>query len=392
MPMLTPYPIFDSDTHLLETPDAWTRHIESRFKDHTMRRLSGPDGKQIPLACERLVGGMPKKGGGGPGRLAAWLKQGLADDEEQVALGRKDPAYFEREPRLKMMDEQGVEACLMFPGGGLHTGEYLRDPDLLYASLASYNRWLEETWGFAHQERIFATPLVSLDDVDRAVALLDWAIERGARAIVMRPGPIDVRSPADPHFDPFWARMNEAGVVSAYHITFAGPDFHAIRSKQWGQPEFTGFYEQTAWQWVFCYGEQTIMETIAALILENLFGRFHGLRVVTSELGCEWGPPLAVRMDKMRGLARHGRWLGGELKERPSAVFKRHVRMHGYPQDDVASVVGQLGPDVVLASSDFPHSEGLAEPTQFGEKVAGLPSDQQRKVLRDNGFALMGLA
>jgi hypothetical protein len=47
---------------------------------------------------------------------------------------------------------------------------------------------------------------------------------------------------------------------------------------------------------------------------------------------------------------------------------------------------------VVLAGSDFPHAEGLAEPTEFGEQVKELPLDQQRLILRDNGLQMFGLS
>ena len=34
----------------------------------------------------------------------------------------------------------------------------------------------------------------------------------------MVPGPMGNRSPADPVFDPFWARVNEARIPVTYHI------------------------------------------------------------------------------------------------------------------------------------------------------------------------------
>ena len=79
------------------------------------------------------------------------------------------------------------------------------DVDLTMDLLWSFNRWLEEDWGFAHAGRLFVTPVISLADVDEAVRMLEWALERGARALMVRPSPVPTRmgwrSPADPMFD-----------------------------------------------------------------------------------------------------------------------------------------------------------------------------------------------
>ena len=90
----------------------------------------------------------------------------------------------------------------------------------------AFNRWLVEDWGTAYQNRIFAAPYISLADVDEAVAELEWALDQGARTVVIRAaaprstaGP---RSPSDEMFDPFWARVNEAGITVVVHAGDAG--------------------------------------------------------------------------------------------------------------------------------------------------------------------------
>ena len=90
--------------------------------------------------------------------------------------------------------------------------------------LRAFNRWLDEDWGFAYQDRIFGVPFLSLSDLDRAIVELEWVISRGARVITLRNGPVftpeGCRSPADPAFDPFWARVAEARLVVAPHAGF----------------------------------------------------------------------------------------------------------------------------------------------------------------------------
>jgi predicted TIM-barrel fold metal-dependent hydrolase len=170
------------------------------------------------------------------------------------------------------------------------------------------------------------------------------------------------------------------------------PGYKASRSALWGQDQNPSFYTQSAWQWMWAYGEQPAMETISALIYDNLFGRFPGVRVLSAEHGSEWVPNFLRKMDKMRGMGRNGPWIGGPLTERPSAVFKRHVRVVPYWEDDLEPVLAATGPDVIVGGSDFPHSEGLAFPTQLIEHLTFLSPDEQRHVLRDNARSLFGLA
>jgi predicted TIM-barrel fold metal-dependent hydrolase len=150
-------------------------------------------------------------------------------------------------------------------------------------------------------------------------------------------------------------------------------------------------FQFSAWQWQNTYGERPITDTLSALIFDNLFGRYPNIRVLVSEFGSEWIPHFIRHMDKSRGMGRNGPWLGGQLTERPSAVFKRHVRVVPYPEDDTVSLADKLGTtDCLVMGSDWPHAEGLREPADFYSKVEGLGEQNRRRFLRDNGLALLG--
>jgi predicted TIM-barrel fold metal-dependent hydrolase len=102
-------------------------------------------------------------------------------------------------------------------------------------------------------------------------------------------------------------------------------------------------------------------------------------------------PHFIGHMDKSRGMGRNGPWIGGKLTERPSAIFRRHVRVAPYPEDDIPKIARDL-PDVdcLVMGSDFPHAEGLAEPAGFAALLDGLTEQQQRQILRDNAVKLLG--
>ena len=98
-------------------------------------------------------------------------------------------------------------------------------------------------------------------------------------------------------------------------------------------------------------------------------------------------------MDKSRGMGRRGPWTGGKLTERPSAIFRRHVRVAPYPEDDVMKIIADLGQsDSIVMGSDYPHGEGFADPTDFADLIVGLDADEQRRVLRDNALVLVDRA
>ena len=298
------------------------------------------------------------------------------------------PEYLSREPRLKVMDAQGVEAILIFPSESSTVEGYIDDTDTLYANLHAYNRYYNDEWGFNYQDRIFAPPMISMRDLDRAVEEVEWALGLGARVFLMRPGPVDGRSPADEHFDPVWARINEAGATVAYHITETG--YNKSVSALWGEELDPPVHYQSAWQFSHTYGDRPIMETLSALVFGNLFGKFPRLRVASVEHGCEWVPYLVRRMDKMRAMARNGPWRGGPLTERPSAIFKRHVLVTPFVEDDVPKVADEVGVECLVLGSDFPHGEGTKAPLDFVDRLDGMSQEDVRTIMRDNGRRLLG--
>src|SRR5262245_24656790 len=387
--------VFDCDTHIYEERDAITRYLPEEYRDRAIRPVKNEDGNDIVMAGDRLATFTTEEGLGfdhacRPGSLRQMLKEmGSGNPEGRYQPEPMRPEYVAREPRLALLDEQGVDRCVLFPGSIALSGEhYVDDTDALYANLSSYNRWYDETWGFNYQDRLYATAVLSLRDVDRAVALTDEVLARGARVVLLPTGPAYGRSPGDPYFDPVWARLNEAGVVVALHI-MPFWYFDAI-SPAWGHDADPQSWRMSAWQWMNTYGERPVIETISALVFDNLFERFPRLHVLIAEHGASWVPHTLQHMDKSRGMGRNGPWIGGSLKDRPSAIFKEHVRVAPYPEDDIPRLVHELGGDdrVLVFGSDFPHAEGVVRPADFEQLLQPLPSDVQRRIMRENAAAI----
>ena len=122
-----------------------------------------------------------------------------------------------------VMDEQGVDTVWMFPT--LAVGVEGLNPEMVqmtYKLFHSFNRWLEEDWGWSYKDRIISAAAIPVLDPVEATRELDSVLERGARLIVLRPGPANGRSPADLSWDPFWSRVQEADVPVTYHVHGGG--------------------------------------------------------------------------------------------------------------------------------------------------------------------------
>jgi predicted TIM-barrel fold metal-dependent hydrolase len=385
--------LFDADNHYYETRDCFTRHIEPAMRERAVQVRPDADGRERILVgdepCLWIDGIFGFDRTARPGSLAAQLKAEFTDDyavdvEEDIL-----PAYRERDARLALMDRQGIEQTFLFPSLGVCVEPYMKaDVAQTYANLRAFNRWLDEDWGFAHRDRLFAAPMLSLLDRDEAVTELERVLQLGARVVCMKPGPVAGRSPADPWFDPVWSRLAEARCVVAFHSGNAG--YTGMQSPFWGEEPSPAAHRMSAFQWVTCFADRPIMDTLAALVLGNLFGRHPELHVLSVENGSLWVPYLVRSLDRMVGMARNGPWIGGRLSGRPSRHFRRNIWVSPFPEDDVTPLIEAIGVERVVFGSDFPHPEGLAEPQQYRERIAALDEGDQRRVLRDNARELLG--
>jgi predicted TIM-barrel fold metal-dependent hydrolase len=388
-------PVFDGDTHVQEGGlDFFKDYLpKALHQDWLPAEKIGPTGEFGLHLGDRILRNAEANPDGlvpPPGKLREWLKA-VAEGKSNVTGWTKPTDYMtDRNARLAKMDEFGVEAALVFPGMFIATfGELGENPES-NAVLSAYNRWLRDKWGYAYQERIYGVPVLSLFDMETSVREAEQLIKDGARAVCMPMGPAQGRSPADPMFDPIWSRLNEAEVAITFHVAEAQFMHPLIRA--WGeeplQARRTG---QTAWQWMFCYSELPIQMMLANIVYHNLFERFPKLRIASVENGADWLPQMLKKMDKMRGMARNGYWPCGQLKERPSAIFKRHCFVVAYPEDDVAGIVEKIGTsDCILMGSDYPHAEGVPEPRDFyTEALQGVNDSDVRAIMFDNARRLI---
>ena len=268
------------------------------------------------------------------------------------------------------------------------------DPDfheVLYPSIRSFNRWLAADWGWGGDGRIFATALMSLADLPHALEELERLIAEGVRLVLLTTGPVNGRSPADPYFDPFWARVQEAGLVVVFHIGATG--FNAMQAAPWGEPANPPSHRFTPFNTFVGMGERTIVDQIAALIFHNLPDRFPGLRFLIVEYGAGWLPHLLKTLEKIFRLGDHrSRWAFGKPSLTPGETFRRQFWIVPFFEDDIAAVARAAGVERVVHGSDYPHPEGLHSSADMLRELGSFGAAEQRRIMRANAAGLLGLA
>src|SRR4051794_14817896 len=296
----------DADNHYYESLDAFTRHLDKRFRDRGVKPVQ--DGKRVALLIagkvNRFVPNPTFDPIIVPGCLDPLFRGHIPEGVDPRTLMQVEPLrseYRERDQRLQVMDDQGLGGALLFPTLGCGVEEALRDDiPATMASLTAFNRWLEEDWGFDHEGRIIAAPMLSLADPDAAVTEVDSLIERGVRIVHVRPAPVPgpngtSRSLGDKLHDPVWARLAEASVPVAFHLGDSG--YQRRFAGAWGGKDEFGFGNSDAFAQVMV-SDRPIQDTIASLIIHGAFNRNTGLRVASIENGSDWMHVLAKHLKK----------------------------------------------------------------------------------------------
>jgi predicted TIM-barrel fold metal-dependent hydrolase len=385
------YTTFDADNHYYEATDAYTRHIDPAMAKRAMQWA------EIDGRTRLLVGGKVNKFIPNPtfdpvahaGSLIEYFRGRNPGAQDMRSLfGELEPIrpeYRDRDARLAVMDRQGLDGCFLFPTLGVGMEEALADdPPALVAAFGAFNRWLEDDWGYAYQERIFAAPMITLVDVEAAVAELTRVLEADARIVCIKGGPahspIGLISPADHRFDPFWGLVNESGVTVGIHSGDAGYGRYINDWEPYG--DFEAFRHSPLRSVIS--SDRPPFETMAAMVCQGLFDRFPNVRVATIESGADWVPPLLKKLGKVHGQ------MPTAFASDPVETFRQHVWVAPFYEDNLGVLKDVLGIDRLLFGSDWPHAEGLPEPRDFALDLRRhhFGEDDIRTIMVDNGRAL----
>ena len=375
---------FDADNHYYEGLDAFTRHVPKAMQARCVQ-WSEIDGRKYHVVGGRVsravtnatftpiakAGAMYEYFRGNPnGKNPLEMLQ----DREPIPDAYRDPAA-----RVKELDRQGLEACWLFPTLGVLYEEPLKhDIEALTTTFTAFNRWLDEDWGCNYNDRIFAAPYITLADPVWACAELEWALGQDARVVVMRPAaPTTIHGPrrvTDPMFDPFWARVNEAGITVIIHAGDSGYSSNGYAVDGFASSFSSGYGPNVR----AFHIERAAYDFLITLAFDKLFERFPNLRIASIENGSEFLPDLVRKLKSYEGR------MPGYFKQNPIELFREHVWINPFWEDDPNEIASIVGSDRVLFGSDWPHIEGMPDPLDYVPELNKFSDADRQLIMRDN--------
>jgi predicted TIM-barrel fold metal-dependent hydrolase len=390
------YQAIDFDNHYYETVDAFTRHLDKKFRRRGVQMYS--DGRHTQaIIGDRVNRFIPNPTFDPiivPGCLDLLFRGEIPEGVDPASLLQVEklemrPEYQNRDARAAVIEAQGIETAIMFPTFGCGVEEALKDDvDATMASLHAFNLWLDEDWGFDRDDhRVIAAPMISLADPQKAVEEIDFVLGRGARLVHVRPAPVPGvpknRSLGHRSHDPVWARLAEANVPVAFHLGDSG--YLKIAGMWGGKDTFEPFSAPPDPLDKILVDDRAIHDTMASLIAHGVFDRHPKLRVASIENGSEWVARLIKRLKKTAN--QQPRWFPND----PVDTLRNHVWVSPYYEEDLTVLAERIGVERILFGSDWPHGEGLESPLSFTDELTEFAETDVRKVMRDNAFDFLGV-
>jgi uncharacterized protein len=298
---------------------------------------------------------------------------GLASAYPSGAARSSVPASYEA-LRERLLDRGRLRYAVLNCLTGFETH---RDPYYARAIAGAINDWVRDEF-LERDDRLRASIAVSVVDPDDALGEIERVGDDPRFVQVLLPVRSDV---------PWGNKVN--------HRIFEAAVRHDLRVSlhAWGRAGHaatpSGF--TTTYLEDYLANQPIAQAQVLSLVCEGTFDRFPQLRVLLSECGFAWLPPLLWRFDKdWKGVWREVPW----VHERPSAYVHRHFRATTapahLPNDAVA--VAELAQMLdagrfLLHASDYPHEHGNGLDTLLDV----LDDGAREAVLQGNAASFYGL-
>lgn len=379
--------VFDTDTHVSVAAEQLQHYLSPRLRElvpdleshlapvrigHAGEVLEAPFRHRYKFA--EMVGGW----GGGSPRVLGEAEPRHQERHFQTFMGVRFPtpgANEFSEPRLKDMDEEGVDTEMMVPYGA----NGAENPEVEFELMAAQHRWLDDFTKVAPR-RLKSIIIASARSIDQSVAEIEryagsaWAV--GVQVYMPLDYPVD-----HPDLAPIFHAAEDAGLAIVHHSFATGyPGYRDM----WDSP-FLGRTASHPW---------AAARFIGAVIGAGMFDKYPNLRFGILESGFGWLPHWAIRMDDQ--LVYVG-YCDENLKYKPSEYitsgrFFCSIEMHEGP--DMVRLFNEiLGDHILMLGTDYPHAESRFPETVdrvVSWKGAGIPESSIHRMLWDNPVAFFG--
>jgi len=377
--------VIDVDTHLSEPHDLWTSRAPAKLKNLVPRVVTIEGRRTWIIGEDTLLSGL------GATPVSVIHKDGSKSrslDWFDFEIEQVHPGAYALQERLKVMDEMGIHAQILFPnvlGFGGQNG-WNAPENLRIAAIQIYNDAVAEYQSNSNN-RIFPMALLPWWDVREAVKEAERAKAMGLRGVIINSDPQVQGLPdlAERHWDPMWEAFQSFELPVNFHIGASESTFAWFGSSPW--PSGSAPVR-------FCIGSSLLFfsnaQIMANIIMSGILDRWPKLKFISVESGVNWVPGLLETLEYQ--IAENADTLKYDLS--PREYFERNMfATFWYEKRNIAASIRQAGVDNVMFETDFPHPTCLyPDPLeQAAPALAQLTVDERRKVMSTNAATLFNI-
>jgi predicted TIM-barrel fold metal-dependent hydrolase len=300
------------------------------------------------------------------------------------------PAAYDADARLRLLDEVGIWAQLLYPNvGGFGGQRFLKlgDRDLMYECVRAYNDWQHE-WASADPRRLIPVASMPFWDVDDCVREIERCAALGFKTILFtgEPHRFDLPYLGQPYWDSLWAAAQAHGMPVNLHV--GGGEFN------WDTRRMAerGFAESFALEGLTLFHKNG--QQVCDVLLSGILPRFPELRLVSVESGIGW-LPFALEAIDYQFIEGGGRSSRPEFERLPSEYFADHIHItFWFEQFAVRELVGGAIPAAnVMFETDFPHPTCLYGDidARLEDTFTGVDESIRRRLVWENAMDLYHL-
>lgn len=378
--------IIDVDSHLIELDDFL--HNAAR-PEHLSQVPSMHDQKGLPVVQAGLDRGRElfAKRQSDPETMAKF-EASLMDNTKS---GWNRLGAFDPKERSHTLDLLGFEMQWVLPTFSFHQTVHAATDDALAATSITLNKAMADFC--AHDERLRAVGYLPLNlGPETGKRIMDQGFADGCYTFMVptnEPDPTK-RSYTHPDFDPIWSGFAERRIPAGIHVAANG-EYNAVSPsfKNNGKSEIALGGDAPAGEVGLLNIGTSAQLFLSAMIFDGVFERHPELRMISMEHAATWLPSWLHQLDFTAHMFKRRR----EFAEPPSVTAKRHIKVSPFADEPVGWIIDNVGPDMLVFASDYPHPEGTGDPiAKFERNMPGCDQATMDKFYFGNMLEVMNVA
>jgi predicted TIM-barrel fold metal-dependent hydrolase len=377
--------IIDADSHVIELDDFLHAVADEEHKDLIPLMSSQ---KELPVVEAGLARGRElfEKRQKDPETMAKF-EEAILDNTKS---GWNRLGAFDSAERSHALDLFGYSIQWVLPTFSFHQIAHTEDLDVLDAGSRTLNKAMANFC--KTDERLKAIGYLPLQlGPKKALEIMKQGFEDGCYSFM-----IDTNEPNDknisfthPDFDPIWNLFVKKKSPFVVHVAVNG-HYKAVSEsfKNNGKTELELGGDAPAGE----LGLMTINSSaelfLSAMIFDGVFERHPELKGISMEHGAFWLPSWLKALDYTASLFKRKR----DFKELPSETARRHIKVSPFAGEPVGWIIENVGPEMLVYASDYPHPEGTSDPIRkFEATMTDCDEETMNAFYHGNMEDLMGI-